>query len=275
MNSNPQDIFSVKEKVIIITGGAGFLGMQYARAFAEAGAHVIIWDKKDSDSLNKRVAPLLHDGLSVNAESVDITDEQIVQEAVKRVMDTYGHIDALINNAAMSAAVGDPDALVQFVPYEEYPVSLWEKELKINLTGTMICTKAVTPIMMEQRSGSIVNVASEVSVIAHDHRVYNDPDNKRFKSIAYTTTKAAILGFTRQWAARVGSYNIRVNSFSPGGVQTEVHPKDFVALFGGANMLGRMAQSGEYNGILIFLCSDASSFVTGHNLVADGGKSAW
>ena len=272
---NNKNLFSLTNKVIIITGGAGFLGLQYARALGAAGAKVIIWDHQKDAVLQKKIAPLKKTGASVEAQSVDITHEPEVQAAVQMILKKYKRIDGLINNAAMAAAVGDPDADKQFAPYEEYPIELWERELKVNLTGTMLCTKAVAPIMMQQKSGSIVNIASEVSVIAHDHRVYNDPKNRRFKSIAYTTTKTAVLGFTRQWAARLGAYNVRVNAFSPGGVQTPVHPKDFVQLFGSANMLGRMAQIGEYNGILVFLCSDASSFMTGHNLIADGGKSAW
>jgi NAD(P)-dependent dehydrogenase (short-subunit alcohol dehydrogenase family) len=272
MNNNP--LFSLDKKVIIVTGGGGFLGRQYAQALAEAGAIVVVWDK-NPQKLAEMSALITNAGGSVHAESIDITDEEQVKGAVEKVQKEFGHIDGLINNAAMAAPVGDPDADKQFVPYEEYPLELWKKELEVNLNGTMLCTKYVARVMMAQKSGSIVNIASEVSVIAHDHRVYNDPANKRFKSIAYTTTKTAVVGFTRQWAARLGAYNVRVNAFSPGGIQTPAHPKDFVERFGGANMLGRMARIGEYNGIVVFLCSDASSFMTGHNLVADGGKSAW
>jgi NAD(P)-dependent dehydrogenase (short-subunit alcohol dehydrogenase family) len=275
MASNQKDIFSVKDKVIIITGGAGFLGLQYAEALGNAGAQVIIFDAKDRASIEENVAPLLKTGMRIESESVDITNESEVERAVQKVAETYGRIDALINNAAMAAPLGGAQINAQFLPYEDYPVDLWEKELKINLTGTMICTKAVAPIMMKQKYGSIINGASEVSVIAHDHRLYNDSENKKFKSIAYVTTKAALLGFTRQWAARLGAYNVRVNTFSPTGVQTPVHTKDFVERYGATTMFGRMAQVGEYNGTIIFLCSDASSYMTGHNLIVDGGKSAW
>lgn len=110
-------------------------------------------------------------------------------------------------------------------------------------------------------------------MISYDHRIYDD--EKKFKSIAYIATKTGILGLTRGWAQRLGSYNIRVNAFSPGGVQTAAHPSSFVKKYSSYNMLGRMAQKGEYNGVILFLCSDASSFMTGHNLVADGGKTAW
>ncbi len=263
--NDAKNLFDLSGRVIILTGGAGFLGTHYARALAGAGAQVVLWDRRD-DFPAADVA---------FAQKVDITDEPQVKDAVAKILARWGRIDGLINNAAMNPAVGSDDAKKQFVPYEEYPVELWEQELKINLTGMMIGTKAVAPVMMNQKKGSIVNVASEVSTIAHDHRVYNDSENRKFKSIAYTTTKTAVLGFTRQWAARLGRHNVRVNAFSLGGVQTEKMPADFVKRFGESNMLGRMAHHDEYNGIMIFLCSDASSFVTGANLTADGGKSAW
>lgn len=265
MAYDSKKIFDLTDKVVVLTGASGFLGPHYARALAGAGAKVALWDKRDE-------FPAADAGF---AQKVDITDEAQVKDAVAATLKKWGRIDGLVNNAAMNPAVGSDDAKKQFVPYEEYPIELWEQELKVNLTGMMICTKSVAPAMMERKSGSIVNVASEVSTIAHDHRVYNDPDNRKFKSIAYTTTKTAVLGFTRQWAARLGRHNIRVNAFSLGGVQNEKMPADFVKRFGDTNMLGRMAHVDEYNGSIIFLLSDASTFMTGANLTADGGKSAW
>ena len=273
MKKDVKNPFTVEKKVVIITGGAGFLGKQYTEALGRAGATVIIWDKYDSKTLKQVVKGLGQSGIRVVGEVVDITDEKAVRSATRKVMKQFKRIDALINNAAMNPKVGGDEVKALFVPYEEYSIDLWEKELRVNLTGMMICTKAVAPIMIQQRAGSVINIASEVANIAHDHRVYNDP--RKFKSIAYTTSKTAVLGFTRQWAARLGRYNVRVNAFSPGGVQGEKVPLDFAARFGDMNMLGRMAQIGEYNGIIQFLISDASRFMTGSNLIVDGGKSAW
>lgn len=250
-------LFSLKDKVIIVTGGAGILGRQYVEALTKAGAQVVVWDKTSSD------------------DPVDITNELSVKSAVEKIVSKFGRIDGLINNAAMNLAVDDPAAKQTQVPYEEYSIDLWEKELKVNLTGTMICIKHVAPIMMKQRSGSVVNIASELSVIAHDRRVYNDQTGQRFKSVAYPTTKAGMLGLTRQWAARLGGYNVRVNAFSPSGVNTGTMPVDFVERYGATIMFGRMAEPTEYNGAIIFLCSDASHFMTAHNLIIDGGRSAW
>lgn len=250
-------LFSVKDKVIIVTGGAGILGRQYVEALKQAGAQVVVWDKTGTD------------------EPVDITSESSVKNAVEKIIKQFSRIDALINNAAMNLAVDNPAAKQAQVPYEEYPIDLWEKELKVNLTGTMICIKHVSPTMMKRRSGSIINIASELSVIAHDRRVYNDPTGRRFKSVAYPTTKTAILGLTRQWAARLGEYNVRVNALSPSGMHLAGQPEDFVARYAATTMFGRMAEPGEYNGVIIFLCSAASAFMTSHNLIIDGGRSAW
>lgn len=252
--SNP---FDIQGKVVIVTGAGGYLGRGYCKALTEAGATVIGWDQRESDGV----------------EIVDITDETQVKEAVDRAGASYGRIDGLINNAAMNPWPGDPDADKQFVPYEEYSIALFRKEVEVNLTGMMVVMKHVAPIMMKQGKGSIVNVASEAGVAAHDHRVYQSPG--RYKSPAYTASKTAIIGLTRQWAARIGEHGVRVNSFSPGGVYNPAMPEEFMKRFGAMNMLGRMAQPGEYDATMQFLLSDASSFMTGANLVMDGGKTAW
>lgn len=252
-----KNLFDIEDKVIIVTGAGGYLGRGYCKALAEAGATVVGWDNRPGEGV----------------ELVDITDEAQVKQAVVGVVKKYGRIDGLVNNAAMNPWPGDPDADKQFVPYEEYPIDLFRKEMDINLTGMMITTKHVAPVMIKQKSGSIVNVASEAGVAAHDHRVYQNPG--RYKSPAYTASKTAVIGLTRQWAARLGECGVRVNSLSPGGVYNPAMPKDFMERFGAMNMLGRMAQPGEYEATVQYLLSGASSFMTGANVVVDGGKTAW
>lgn len=278
MNLGVYEIFSVKDKVIIITGGAGFLGMQYAKALANAGAKVILWDKRNpsypggDNYYSNKIYNII----------VDITDEKVVREAAQNIIDIFGRIDVLINNAAMNPAVGSEESRNMFVPYDEYPLESFKREIEVNLIGPFICAKAVIPVMKKQIDGGvIINVASEVSNIAHDHRVYNNPDdpeelkNKKYKSPAYTASKTGLVGLTRQMAAALGQYHIRVNAISPGGVRGDNVPADFAKRFGATNMLGRMAERDEYIATIIYLCSDASSFVTGANFPIDGGKSAW
>jgi len=275
INSKALEKFSLKDKVIIITGGAGFLGMQYALGFGKAGAKIVIWDNCNIKKLKCAYSLWEYRKLKILWSSIDVTDEQNVEKSVSDTLLIFERIDVLINNAAMNPAVGSEESQKQFVPYDEYPIDLFRKEIDVNLVGPMICMKAVIPIMKRQGGGVIVNVASEVSNIAHDHRVYNDPENRKYKSPAYTASKTGLVGLTRQMAAYLGQYNIRVNAFSPGGVGTDKMPADFVKRFGSTNMLGRMAKENEYVAAMMFLCSDASSFMTGANLTVDGGKSSW
>ncbi len=251
-----QERFSLQGKVCVLTGAEGFLGKHYMEAIRQAGGVPVGLDNAGEPDFR-----------------VDITSEQAVKEAIEKILTAHGRIDVLINNAAMNPAVGDKNSDKLFAPVDDYPLELWAKELEVNLTGMFICCKAVIPVMKKQGKGVIVNVSSEVSEIAHDHRVYNTPG--KYKSPAYVTTKTGVVGLTRALAAQLGQYNIRVNAFSPGGVENPKMPKDFVERFGSTNMFSRMAQPDEYNGAILFLCSDASSFMTGHNLVIDGGKSAW
>ena len=264
--------FSLDGKVVVITGGAGFLGMQYARALGEAGAKVVIWDRSDFEKLQTCAMRLALAEINYSFDRVDVTDKKEVKRAADSVLEIYSRLDVLINNAGMNPAVGSEEAKRMFVPYEDYPPELWNKELAVDLTGAHICIQALAPAMMRQHSGVIVNIASEVANIAVDNRVYGEG---KFKSIAYIVAKSGILGLTRAWASYLGKYGIRVNAFSPGGMPKAEVPKDFEERYSSLNMLGRMAQIDEYNGAMLFLCSDASSFMTGTQLVMDGGKSAW
>ncbi len=267
MENNP---FSIKGRVVIVTGAAGNLGKGYARALSQAGAIVYAWDIFKEHP----VASYEVDGYKdLYPVKIDLTSETEVMHAVKNIVETQGTIDGLVNNAALNPAVGTDDGTDLFAPYESYAIDLFRKEIDTNLTSMMITMKHVSPHMMHARGGSIVNVASEVAVIAHDHRVYQSPG--KYKSPAYAASKAAVLGLSRQWAARLGEHNVRVNAISIGGVQSPGVPDDFAHRFGSMNMLQRMAQPNEYNATIQYLLSDASSFMTGSNLVVDGGKTAW
>lgn len=250
MNPEAYKMFSVKDNVIIITGGAGFLGMQYANALKSVGAKVVSWD-----------IPV-----------VDITNKKDVKKATNDIIRNFGRIDVLINNAAMNPIVGSEEAKKMFAPYEKYPLTLFKKEIEVDLIGMHFCIQAVAPSMMKQKSGVIVNVTSEYANIAADNRIYEDG---KFKSVAYITAKSGVLGLTRAWASYFGRYGIRVNAFTPGGMPHPGTPKKFWKKYSNLNMLGRPAKIDEYNGVILFLCSDASSFMTGAQLIVDGGKSAW
>lgn len=273
MNAEAYKMFSVEGKVVIITGGTGFLGMQFAKALGLAGAKVVIWDNSDLSVLGTACIRLAENNIKYFVDQVDITDDKKVIRALNKTLQIFERVDVLINNAAMNPEAGSPEADKQFVPYEEYDIGLARKEIEVNLLGPLICTEAVAPIMMERHQGSIINIASEFANIAPDNRIYKEEGKKdKFKSPVYVATKTGILGFTRACASYLGEYNIRVNALSPGGMPKPEVSKEFCEKLASLNMFRRIPRIGEYNGAILFLCSDASSFMTGQQLIVDGGR---
>ncbi len=246
------DTFSVRGNVIIITGGSGFLGSQWVKHLRSHGAEVIVFDRNDT-------AP------------VDITDPAGVKKAVADVIKKHGKIDGLIHSAALDAVPGSPASAAQFSPYEEFPLDVWEKEFKVNLTAAQIVTQCVAPEMMRAKRGSIVFIASDLAMVAPQNHIY---DPGKFKDIAYISSKAGVLGLMRAWAAYLAPHGVRSNALVPGGM-LHGHTPEFAKKCGELNMLGRMAKEGEFNGAVSFLLSSASSYVTGTSLVIDGGRTAW
>ena len=265
-------LFSVRNKVIIITGGAGFLGMEYATFLSRAGARVVLFDIVDASLLRKRITEVHRAaGRRPLAISVDITDQHAVSKAVRRIVRRYGRIDALVNNAALNPVPGSRASRDQFSPYERYPIELWEREFEVGLTGAFIMAQAVIPAMKRKRSGVIVNIGSIYGEKAPDNRIYR---TGQFKSIAYATIKGGMRNFTRTLAGYLAPFGIRVNQMSLAGVLSG-QERRFVARHSRTYMVGRMADRADFNGGLLFLLSDASRYMTGANLVIDGGWSAW
>lgn len=258
-----ETIFSVKNKVVIITGGAGQLGKEYAGFLSALDARVVLFDIKDD--------PQLPPEISAQYKKVDITDRAAVFAAVQEVEQEHGRVDVLINNAGMHAFPGSPATREQFSPYEDYPEELWNKELAVGLNGALFCTQAVVPAMKRQGSGSVINISSTYGNVGPDNRIY---DAGKFKSIGYATVKSAVLNFTRAWASYLRGTGIRVNTLTPGGVFAG-QAESFVKAYEERTILGRMAKKDEYNGAILFLASDASSYMTGANLIVDGGWTAW
>lgn len=265
-------LFDLSGRVAIITGGAGLLGREHAESITEFGGIAVIADIRSVDA--EKVASAINAARpgQALAVSVDITDKASVDEMVRRVVEQYGRIDILINNAAFTIRHGHALGKEYFAPFEDYPVELWETALKTNLTGMFLSTQSVGRVMMQQRRGVVLNVASDVSLISPDHRIY---EGEAFNTpISYAASKTAVLGFTRYLATYWAKYNIRVNAISPAGVFDE-HTPAFVEKLSSLIPLGRMAARDEYRGAVLFLVSDASSFMTGSNLVVDGGRTCW
>jgi 2-deoxy-D-gluconate 3-dehydrogenase len=271
------DRFSLKGRVAVVTGGAGLLGAEFCRGLAEAGASVAVVDLNEG-AAGQVAAGLTGAGLQVRAVPADITDPGSVRAMLKAVLSAFGRLDVLVNSAALDPKF-DPEALAKgIVPgrFEDYPLEQWNAALNVNLTGTFLVTQACVQPMLEQGGkGSIINICSTYGLNGPDQRIYRKPGQPQsFKPVYYTVTKAGVLGFTKYLAAYYMGTEIRVNALTPGGVFND-HDEAFLQAYSARTVLGRMAEAHEMDGALLFLASDASSYMTGANLVVDGGWTAW
>ena len=280
---DPAQLFSLSGRVAIVTGGAGLLGAEFCQTLAGAGAHVIVSDLDGAGAA--RVAEAVQqDGGSALPLETDITDPEAVEEMVRTALREFGRLDILVNSAALDPKY-DLDALtannevaaflVNPTSFEEYPLSAWRQALEVNLTGMFLCCQAAVKPMLTQGQGVIINLSSIYGLAAPDQRLYQRPGGvTQYKPVYYSVTKAGVLGLTQYLAAYYAGKNIRVNALTPGGVYNG-QDSAFVQAYSARAVLGRMAEKNELNGALLFLASDASTYMTGANLVVDGGWTAW
>ena len=269
MNSNT--LFNLKNKTIMLTGSAGRLGSRFAHVLSQAGADVILVDIAKSE--NKKLEQELSNLYKTNptAFSVDISKQIEMKQLVKKIISKYSKIDVLINNAHFVPRTHPK----RDAPFEEYPLNLWDQTTGINLRGLFLCCQEVGKIMLKQKKGVIINISSIYGIVGADQRIYG---KSRLNSPGfYAVTKGAMVNFSRYLAANWEGKNIRVNTLTLGGVFDEQLHKDknFVKNYSKKTILGRMANKEDYDGPILFLASDASSYVTGANLIVDGGWSAW
>jgi NAD(P)-dependent dehydrogenase (short-subunit alcohol dehydrogenase family) len=271
-------LFNLHGRVAIVTGGAGLLGSEFCKTLVEAGAQVVIADldagaaEHLADSLNAdRQA-----GIGALAVATDVTDPASVQAMVGTALQAFGRLDILVNSAALDPKF-DPDhsRAPQSSAFEDYPLTAWHQALEVNLTGAFLCCQAAVAPMLKQGRGVIVNLCSIYGLAAPDQRMYQQPGKPtEYKPVYYSVTKAGILGLTQYLAAYYAGRNIRVNALSPGGVFNG-HNAEFVRAYSARAVMGRMAHKDEMNGALLYLVSDASAYMTGANLVVDGGWTTW
>jgi 2-deoxy-D-gluconate 3-dehydrogenase len=272
-----QEKFDLTGRVAIVTGGVGLLGAEFCRTLAEAGAAVVVVDVNESAS-QETADTLTRSGYKSLAVPADITKPNSVNAIVDKVVSTFGQLDILVNSAALDPKF-DPDAIKKGITpgaFEDYPLDNWNAALNVNLTGMFLVTQACVKQMLTQgKKGSIINICSTYGLNGPDQSIYvKDGERVAFKPVYYTVTKAGVLGFTKYLAAYYAGTEIRVNALTPGGVFNN-HEDYFVRNYSAKTILGRMAKKDEMNGALLFLASDASSYMTGNNLIVDGGWTAW
>lgn len=267
-------LYSLDNHIAIVTGAAGLLGRNHCIALAEIGCNVIVTDN-NKKNLNHFLSSVKDKSIKskLYPMHLDITKELQVKNTISKIFKKFNRIDILINNASIN-----PQFLgkkINFQKVENFSINNWNKEINVGLTGALICSKYIGPIMKKNNKGVILNIASDLSVIAPSHYLYNSSDDlENVKPISYSVIKHGIIGLTKYLSTYWHQYGIRVNALSPGGVY-DGQDKSFVKKISKIIPLGRMANENEYKSSIQFLCTDASKYMTGQNIIIDGGRSVW
>lgn len=268
---------SLNEKIAIITGGSGFLGQQHCLALLEKGAIVFNFDLSSLETLKlNEFAPYSDNFYNITC---DITNENNVEQAFMHVIKQEGKVDILINNASIDHKV--PSNLSENkndFRFENFDFSSWQNEIAVGLTGAVYCCKYAAKNMIKNKSGVIINISSDLGVIAPDQRIYKKNGQSRevkyFKPFSYSVIKHGLIGLTKYLSTYLADFSIRVNTLSPGSIFNN-QDTEFLNNLENNIPLKRLASVNEYKGAIQFLASDASSYMTGQNLIIDGGRSIW
>ena len=262
--------YDLKTRTILITGATGKLGSYYADLLAEQGANLALIDLDQNKCNDLAVEISKKFSIKARGYQLDISNKKEVNSIFNQIVEDFGSIDVLINNAAALQITVFEGKLHEF---EEFPLEVWQSNLDVNLTGAFLCCQAAGRQMLKQNKGVILNIGSTYGVVGCDQRIYGDSGIN--SSIAYATTKSGLINFTKYLASYWQGKNIRVNCLSPGGVGNENHTKEFLDNYHYRTMLKRMAKKDDLGSAVIYLVSDASEWVTGINLMVDGGWTAW
>ena len=273
---NRKDVFDVTDRVIVITGALGQIGRQFALEFIDRGARVAVFNRRIPDEATLRERFPVDSG-RVMFCSVDITDKASIQAGLAQVQAKWGVPHVLINNAGIDTQPSAPPEVSG--PFEDFPEEVWREVLEINMTGTFLCCQVVGGAMAKAGRGSIVNIGSIYGMLSPIQDIYAYKEKKTgrpfIKPVAYSASKSGLYNFTRYLATYWAKKGVRVNIMTPSGVRRDTQDAEFQANYCARMPIGRMAEEDEFNGALVYLASDASRYMTGANLVIDGGWTAW
>ena len=264
------DLFNLENKTVVLTGSSGRLGTQYANILSASGANVVLVDKEIKKNKKLEQKLIKKYNTKAIAYTVDISNKKDIVRMKNKILEKFKKIDVLINNAFYNPNQSEHSA----VSLEKFPLELWNQVIDVNLTGVFLCSQEIGSVMAKQKNGVIVNIASIYGLVGADQRIYGK--NKLNSPVSYAATKGAVVNLTRYLAAYWNKKNVRVNTLSLGGMLDKSYmDKAFIKKYSEKTILGRMANNNEFNAALLFLSSDASSYMTGANLVLDGGWTAW
>ncbi len=276
---NTMDKFQIKDKVIVITGGAGLLGRKHAEAVLDGeGIPVLLDISMDSLENASKELQEKHPLKNIEIFQVDITDEKKIMEVAKKLTAKYGHIDGLINNAANNPKVEGNGDNMKNIRFENFPLRIWLDDIAVGLTGSMLCAKIFGHFMAGQGKGVILNISSDLGIIAPDQRIYRKEglteEEQTVKPVTYSVIKHGLLGLTKYLATYWAEKGVRVNALCPGGVFNG-QDKEFLTKLEDLIPMGRMADAEEYKATILYLISEASSYMTGSTVIIDGGRTCW
>lgn len=272
------DLFDLSGKVFVITGGAGLLGLKHAEAIIEANGIPILLDVNPRGLSQAKERLSTTHNFDISVFCVDITQPQSVKDAFLDIISSGVTIYGLINNAARDPKVSINSPSNRLERFETMTLETWHQDLDVSLTGSFICSQIFGTHMSQNKQGVILNIASDLALIAPDQRLYAQagvpPQQQPVKPVTYSVAKTGLLGLTRYLSTYWATSGVRVNSVSPGGVEAD-QSSDFLQRVSNLIPLGRLAKQDEYKATIVYLLSDASSYMTGANLVIDGGRSVW
>jgi len=273
-----ENIFRLDGKIIVITGAVGLLGQKHAEVIAANGGIPVLLDLSEQEVAEQ--AAKLKEKYNVEAVgySVDITDEKQVQKNSELVFEKFGKIDGLVNNAANNPKIENNDEK-NFSRFENFPLNIWENDIAVGLTGAYLCAKHYGyKISQNPLGGSIVNISSDLGIIAPDQRLYMKEglaeELQPVKPVTYSVVKTGLIGLTKYLSTYWIDKNVRCNALCPGGVENG-QSSDFLDAVSLRIPMKRLAQANEYQGTLLWMLSEASSYLNGQNIVVDGGRTTW